>query len=248
MPRHSSFFTLLLFLSLACGCSEDKDTSMVNFLVDNDSITCQISVPVPESSLKMPFGEWLDELLGGYYSGDAGDLDALVAFYGKSITDTLQARLREMPGTPKEYEATAEKTYETEQFVTYNLSTYFGIGGAHPTSGEYGVTFRKNDGRRITWDIIRNDQLVAFNDLLCEELEGYFNVKSSAQLEKLLATDRVFDLPLPKTPPYFTEEGVVFVYQQYEIAAYACGMPGSTIPYDRIKPLLTEWAKKMLPK
>lgn len=251
ITRHSSFVISLLpvlALSLVCGCSSSDDASMVNYLVDNDSISCQISAPVPESSLKQPFGEWLDELLGGYYTGDAGDLEALVEFYGNAYADTLRARFDDIPGTPKEYEATVEKAYETDDFVTYTLSTYFGIGGAHPTSGEYGVTFRKSDGRRITWDIIRNDQLVAFNDLLREELEGYFDVKNSSQLEKLLATDRVFDLPLPKTPPYFTEDGVAFVYQQYEIAAYAFGMPGNTIPYDRIEPLLTEWAKKILPK
>ena len=43
------------------------------------------------------------------------------------------------------------------------------------------------------------------------------------------------------------ENGVGFIYQQYEIAAYAMGMPNDTIPYERIKPFMTEWSKRLIP-
>ena len=48
-----------------------------------------------------------------------------------------------------------------------------------------------------------------------------------------------FGLPLPITDPWITSNGVEFIYQQYEIAAYACGMPNVTLPLDALKELLT---------
>jgi hypothetical protein len=53
-------------------------------------------------------------------------------------------------------------------------------------------------------------------------------------------------IPLPAWTPYPTAEGLCFVYQQYEIASYADGMPAFTVPYAEIKPWLTAEAKSVL--
>jgi hypothetical protein len=37
----------------------------------------------------------------------------------------------------------------------------------------------------------------------------------------------------------------VFVYQQYEIASYAVGMPSFTVAYDKLLPYLTPEARKV---
>lgn len=37
-------------------------------------------------------------------------------------------------------------------------------------------------------------------------------------------------IPFPKYEPYYTEDGVCFIYQQYEIACYAAGRPTFTLP------------------
>ena len=48
------------------------------------------------------------------------------------------------------------------------------------------------------------------------------------------------NLQLPAWAPYLTEEGMLFSYQQYEIAAYAAGIPAFVISFDQLKPYLTE--------
>lgn len=53
-------------------------------------------------------------------------------------------------------------------------------------------------------------------------------------------------IPLPSWPLYPSADGLVFVYQQYEIASYAEGMPSFTVPYGDIGPYLTEEAHKLL--
>lgn len=37
---------------------------------------------------------------------------------------------------------------------------------------------------------------------------------------------------------YFDKKGIVFVYQPYQIASYAAGMPTLTLSYDKINHLL----------
>ena len=248
MKRFRAFFLLVPLAVLSACTSVSGGSHEASYEVETDTLICRISVPQPEASLRLSVGEWVDELLGGFYPGDASDIHAMVDFYGRAHTDTLQALLDECPGKPVGFEAIVEKAYETDDFVTYCCDNMINLGGAHPSTTEFGATFRKSDGRRITWDIVRTEKRYEFNDLMLILLEGYFGVKNSNQLEKVLSTDRTFDLPLPKNPPFFLENGVVFVYQEYEIAAYAYGLPSDTIPYERMQPLLTGWAQKMLPK
>ncbi|MBO6068986.1 MAG: DUF3298 domain-containing protein, partial [Bacteroidales bacterium] len=53
-------------------------------------------------------------------------------------------------------------------------------------------------------------------------------------------------IPFPVWTPSPTEDGLCFTYQQYEIAAYAMGMPSFVIPYDKVKPYLTPEALDLL--
>lgn len=54
--------------------------------------------------------------------------------------------------------------------------------------------------------------------------------------------------PLPSTPPYFTRKGVTFVYQAYEIAPYAAGIPTFTVDFDDIDKYLSDEGKLLLKK
>ena len=53
-------------------------------------------------------------------------------------------------------------------------------------------------------------------------------------------------IPLPAWAPYPSEEGLNLVYQQYEIGAYALGMPSCILPWDEVEPFLTPAAKAVL--
>ena len=51
---------------------------------------------------------------------------------------------------------------------------------------------------------------------------------------------------MPVTPPLFGKDGIIVTYQQYEIAAYAAGMPSFTIPYDKAKGMMNQTGKNLL--
>ena len=71
------------------------------------------------------------------------------------------------------------------------------------------------------------------NEISPEELDNYLFLESGV-------------VPFPAWTPYPDEDGLVFTDQQYEIAAYAAGMPNFTIPYEDILPYLTPEAKRLI--
>ena len=235
------------------GKTTDKTTQVDSAYYQKNSshASCTVKANLPAERLNQPVGEWLDEALGGIYPGDPTDIQGIVDFYGTSMTDSLEKFASEMEipeeeRTPMEQQVNMEYAYETDKYVTYTLSTYTDLGGAHPTATEKGATFRKKDGRRVGWDIIAGHDAYNFQQLLKKHLKEYFNAGTDEELVDMLADIDPDNIPLPHTPPYFLEDGIVMIYQQYEIAPYAAGMPNALFTYDELKPMLTGWAKRMI--
>jgi hypothetical protein len=162
------------------------------------------------------------------------------------------------------------KLEETETYVTYMCNTEGYLGGAHGYATSAGCIFSKQSGRAIGYEsqydeqrdvwkqlnqrLFKDPKGIHLRNLIKEGLRSYFQDNqetpiSDADLKDYLLYDASVDnLPLPQFPPYFTADGLAFVYQQYEIAPYAAGMPSFTIPYDDIRPLLTDEAACLIPQ
>ena len=255
----SIFVALCSIVALAAGqwhAPEIRDNGDLDVAVDTVSfsqvdgqMSCSIEALMPSDDVRQAVGEWLNVQLGNTYTGDMTDMQALVDFYGKSHIDSLR-RVHE-DGVPDYaelcYEASMEHVFETDKVVTYRLTITLDLGGAHPTTRELGATFSKDDGKQLTWDIVRSDSQSRLQDIVRGMLKDYFNAKSDRELmEYLQGVDDVTRLPLPATPPFMTDEGFTLIYQQYEIAAYAAGMPSGVIPFERFNPCLTEDAQKLI--
>lgn len=125
-------------------------------------------------------------------------------------------------------------------------------GGAHPLSGtSYTIFDLKNKRTLLPNDIFKKDAKEKLTSLVAKGLYQYFKVKDFAGLKEnlLLYPDTIkslSQLPLPVTAPAFTKEGVLFVYQQYEIACYAAGMPTTVIPYKDLAECFTPAVKELL--
>lgn len=157
---------------------------------------------------------------------------------------------------------------ETDSYVTYLTNSEGFLGGAHGYATSTGQTFRKSDGKRLGYRTEYNQKTEKFEikdqtlfadpkspklyALIKEGVRSYFlefeeGVKNDENLKDLLIdVEDVNKIPLPSSAPYFTKDGLCFIYQQYEIAPYASGMINFTIPYDKIRQLLTEDAQDLL--
>ena len=155
--------------------------------------------------------------------------------------------LTEMPGWA--YSFSLLKTRETDRYVVFLSEDYVYLGGAHGgVIGRGGLTFDKKDGHQVEpfldpasldaiQPLLRKGLLKYFSEeqeeITPEELDGYLFIENGT-------------VPFPAWMPYPDENGLVFTYQQYEIASYAAGMPNFTVAYDELLPFLTQEAKELL--
>lgn len=189
-------------------------------------------------------------------------LESVVSYYGAEAVKNLSSLAEEdarsrievgcdasdFPG----YECSCElrRIGVTDRYWVYQSSNYVYLGGAH--GGETGagyLTFRKEDGALIK-GFIDKSHVIAMQPLFRKGLLQYFADCGDPVSEGEL-TDRLFleedgIIPLPSYEPFPTEDGLAFVYQQYEIAPYAIGMPAFTIPFDEVRPYLSEDASRLL--
>ena len=157
--------------------------------------------------------------------------------------------LSTMPGW--EYSFSLCKTAETDRYVVFLSEDYVYQGGAHGgILGRGPLTFDKKDGHLIE-QFLEASSLGDMQPLLRKGLTEYFSdggtEVSPEQLDEWLMLENG-QVPFPTWEPFPSEDGLVFTYQQYEIASYAAGMPNFTIPYADILPYLTQEARQVLGK
>ena len=155
--------------------------------------------------------------------------------------------LADMPGW--EYDFSLLKDCETDRYVVFLSQDYVYLGGAHGgVVGRGGLTFDKKEGALVE-KMVDSASLDAVQPLLRKGLSQYFSDNemevAPEELDNILFLETGV-IPFPAWTPYPSEEGLVFTYQQYEIAAYAAGMPEFTVPYADILPYLTPEAKALL--
>ena len=155
--------------------------------------------------------------------------------------------LADMPGW--EYDFSLLKDRETDRYVVFLSQDYVYLGGAHGgVVGRGGLTFDKKEGALVE-KMVDSASLDAVQPLLRKGLSQYFSDNemevAPEELDNILFLETGV-IPFPAWTPYPSEEGLVFTYQQYEIAAYAAGMPEFTVPYADILPYLTPEAKVLL--
>lgn len=245
------------------GSDELKTDSIVfHKEADHANVHCYVDYPTDGNELLVnAIQEYVNEQLGGTFDGDPNDGQQLVSVYGEGEWNNLKDEYKDlvadgegdwMEDVSFYTDVDIRKVYETEKVVTYITTTDTYLGGAHGMQSQTGVTFRKSDGRRFGYDMMRQLLSEEFYQETKEGLRTYFkeagaDAQTDAELKDwLLTDDDINSLSHPKADPYMTEKGVEFLYQPYEIAPYAAGMPSFTLSYQDIKPFLTIGAQKMV--
>lgn len=110
--------------------------------------------------------------------------------------------------------ANVSRVYEDSKIVSFESDGYSFEGGAHGISFCYGATFDKATGKQL--DLV-NDSL-SLRKMITERLH------QTNDMQGLHFTQE--PVPMPKAKPYVVSGGKIkFVYQPYEIGAYALGKP-----------------------
>ncbi len=258
----------------ACGTQGAK-TEVEPFAVDSltkvDSLrvgesvaTCSLTVDYPVSgneALVKNVRGWIakgmaapamimsDSIPSKVYDGIADGkvfLDSVVGALMSSSKADFDDYAKQGFAAIYEYVFSAKESYQTPSFVTYVASNYIYQGGAHGSSTTSGAVFSLDSGDMYGWNMFVPDSLPAVKSIVKESLmKDYFKVGDAAELRAALLVDPD-TLPLPSASPYFMPDGVHFVYQQYEIAPYAAGMPECTVPYSSVMNMFTPAVEKLV--
>ena len=251
------------------------DTLVVNLTsryMNDSTATSALNVAFPvankkNSTLVAAINEWISEELGGTY-GDSiegdyakllSDTAAMIDHYFAAIKKLNDDNWKEMAENiqPEDLQGmqlfdsiSITKTAEGKDWVTFQFVNEVFQGGAHGSHLVFGQTFRKSDGRRIGWDIIRQLPEGNLQELMRKGLVSYFAADNEEgfkeeDLENVLDESARYYIPMPQCPPLFTSEGILFLYNQYEIAAYAMGLPSFVLTWEELKPYLNVTAKRL---
>lgn len=204
-----------------------------------------------ENALVDSVDKWIRSMLKGSDSSVAMG-EPLAKYVVKDVLGDNESDLREWNDTfgrdsvdgypPMSYEFSYEvmPLVTAPRYVTMLYNSYIFTGGAHGGAASIGQTFAASDGNMLGMDMFRpgtNDKVL---ELVKKGLmEQYFEVKTEKEFNDMLLVNNG-TLPFPVNPPYFEEKGVCFLYQQYEIAPYAAGMPQCLIPFETLRPYFTE--------
>ena len=256
---HTAWAACLLAFGLT-ACQPDKkqqDTTANDGLLKTESIAweekestegCKLSIDYPAengNALSQNIREWINEQLGGTYNGDLNDGKKLTEYYGKARAEQIRKDIAELGENTAMgqscYYVQLKKLFETKLFITYTNEVYEYAGGAHGSESLTGAVFRKVDGRKFGWDMFTADGKEKLRGMIKNRLKDrFFKAKSDEEFyNMLLAENARYLFPLPENAPLLRPNGVEFIYQQYEIAPYAAGMPSCTLPYDSVRNLFT---------
>lgn len=247
-----------LVMLFSCSAKENATAASA---MESDSIVADIdmghfaiTMDYPSdtaSALAQAITEYASEMLGGSYQGTYTSPHAIMAYYHTQTVTEWRSDYEQF----KEVSSTSPSLYwntvisriaETPRFLTVGFICETYQGGAHGLCIDYGVTLRKEDCRRIGWEIFRNVKGENFQKLIRQGLKEYFSVTTDDELKPMLFNEEyIYSMPLPQCPPLFTDKGVKVIYNSYEIAPYAAGRPTFVIPYDKLKGELTVTGQRL---
>lgn len=239
------------------SCSGKKDEQSVNLDFSmktvhvesfqgcaQDSIPCasfEVIYPV-FSKLKPEVSERLQILINEGVAYDNPEAEGLsIEEMANQFTHDFEKFYTEFPenSTNWYFKTSFEVQLASDTLISLSANSEFFTGGAHGGYSIYFVNVDPANGNKVS---LQTYLKAGFEDVLNEEGEKSFRQVRELKDEDNLA-EQGFEFPNGKftvnTNYGFRMEGIVFVFNSYEIAAYAMGPTEILIPWE----VLVNWRK-----
>ena len=133
-----------------------------------------------------------------------------------------------------EFTVDSEISYQSAEVICMTLSSYTDTGGAHGNGQISFLNFNSQTG-----DLLKQKDIIKDVDGFKTLAETYFKNETKSRSDDESIEDYFFGkgFQLPANIG-FSDEGLVLLYNTYEIASYAQGVTEFTIPYSEAKPFL----------
>ncbi len=143
-----------------------------------------------------------------------------------SFNKEYQLFKTDFPESSQTWEAQidGEVIYQSPKITSIVITSYINTGGAH---GNLNITFLNFNSE--TGSVIPNKKLFKDINTLKEIAKTYLD--KTIENKELIIDSESFELPANIA---YNEEGIVFLYNTYEIAPYSSGIIEFTIPFEKI--------------
>ncbi len=195
------------------------------------------------------------------FAGKDDDTEAFLGYYRDSVFAKLAGMAREDARERRAYmqedddlpvwgyDYALKQVSDTLDRLVFLSQSYIYMGGAHGgLTGQGYFTFDRKDGSLVR-EMVDPSRVEEMQPLLVKGLLSYYDSFGGTMTEEALRERLQIEgtlIPLPAWTPYPDGDALTFVYQQYEIACYADGMPSFTLPLEEIDPYLTPAARRLL--
>lgn len=221
------------FIFIACKDKLKLSFSEVNISTDNNQL---VDVNIPNASGNEDIANRINSVIikdvtASLHIGESDNISSKTI--EESITSfnkEFQTFKTDFPETLEQWEAQidGEVMFQSLEIVSMAITSYVNTGGAHGTLNISFLNFETKTGHLIP------------NNKLFKDIEGFEKVAQTYFDKTIEDKDAIFDIDTFKLPANmaYNEEGIVLLYNTYEIAPYSTGIIEFTIPFEEIDTLL----------
>ena len=233
MFKNKPFF-ILCVLGILFSCKKEVSITFSenNLTSENNSI---VEVNIPLVNENNDIGKSINSAIKDYVIDalQIGESDIV----SNSVEETIESFnqeysnfANEFPDSAQEWEAQidGEVIFKTQDIISVSLTSYTSTGGAH---GNLNISFLNFDA--TTGELIENSKLFTDIDVFKTIAENHFN--TNLEDEDVSLDEGTFQLP--KNIGY-SEDGIILLYNTYEIAPYSTGIIEFVIPFEEVNSLL----------
>ena len=237
-PMYKRSLFILIFLALI-SCKKEVNITFSEFnKVYNVNAVVELNIPRAqgEKTVSLAINSKIENHIANALSFSEENSDSL------QLEEAIVKFQEEYASFKSDYEESAmvweamfdgEVVYQSADVITVAINGYTNTGGAH---GNMDISLYNFDAH--TGDLLEIDDLVSDMEGFKQLVETYFNkeIESDKDAER---SEFFFGDPfhLPANIG-FNEEGVLILYNVYEIASYAQGITEFTIPFDDVSDYL----------
>jgi len=224
--------------SFLLNCNEEVNISFVQTEIETEK-DAKIAIHIPKASGTKSVSETINKTLVNYVANlNVMDTDSII---NSSLEEAVEefnsdynSFIKNFPDTVRKWEffVDGEVTYKSPELISIAINSYTDTGGAHGNTIIRFFNFDAQTGRELSkQDLIKDEK--TFSKIAERIFEEETAQKNESHQESGNAMQDFFfgeDFQLPETIG-FSDEGVLILYNTYEIAAYAQGITEFTITY-----------------
>jgi len=242
------YLLLAIAITVSCNSKKEKEPGIsfstseykedVN-IADSKGVSVKAEIPIAEgdSIIVKSINDRVFATVQSLISQEDDNSKSYTELF-KSFTNSYTTFAKDYPDVPGKWEAIVKGTVEhnSSKIINIKLDSYTITGGAHGMSYNISLLFSPKTGKELFITDIISDT-TALRQIAEPKFRTKYNIPPSANIN---STGFMFENDTFVLPQNFfiTKEGLLLLYNRYEIAAYVQGMKEILIPYNEINKYL----------